>query len=222
MPEEKLTKGSGIAYGFKKFHIFLYSADGRFLKKFILEGKTGEGASQKLEIEGLSKEPTSVAGSNTIYYQSRKGTGKVSANATLIDMPFEIENAILGRKVTTEGTAMVGADTEAPYAAIIGESETANGDKIYAGLLRGVFRREKFDLGTLDPNEDFKPEGVEYGFSAENFKSDDKDYDGQVFAYHVGTEESAKKLFSILEQTTVPPTGGDGGENKSANKKVAA
>lgn len=218
MAEEKLTKGSGIAYGFKKFHIFLYSADGTFFKKFILEGKTGEGASQKLEIEGLSKEPTSVAGSNTIYYQSRKGTGKVSANATLIDMPFEIENAILGRKITTEGTAMVGADTEAPYAAIIGESETANGDKIYAGLLRGVFRREKFDLGTLDPNEDFKPEGVEYGFSAENFKSDDKDYDGQVFAYHVGTEESAKKLFAILEQTTLPPTGGETKTAKVATK----
>lgn len=195
---DTITKASGIAYGFKRLHIITRNSDGTKKNHHIIEGKEGLGASQVMEIDGLSKEPTKVAGSDTVYYQSRKGTGSVTANITLLDMPYEVENEILGKKVTSEGTALTGRDTEAPYVSVMGESETAGGDKVYAVLLRGVFRREKYALNTLDPSEDFKPEGVEYGFSAENLNSSDEEYDGQVFAHHIGKAGSAKKLFTIL------------------------
>lgn len=229
--EKALTLGSGIMVGFEKIHIIDYLNTGAVKNHFVIEGRKGEGASQKLEIEGLAKEPTSVAGSNVGYYLSRKGVGKTTANVTLLDLPFEIENEILGRKVTESGIALVGNDTEAPYTAIVGESETANGDKVYVSLLRGVFRREKFELNTTDPNEDFKPEGVEYGFSAENLKSDNSDFDGQVFAYYIGSEEGGKSLFEALGVTddtpttpvnpTVPVTGVTGSQ-ATASIKVGA
>lgn len=220
--EKALTLGSGITYGFKRLHIFLYESSGALKKYFVVEGRTGEGASVKLEIDGLSKEPTSTAGSNIIYYQSRKGTSKVTANVTIIDLPYEIENMMLGKKMTTAGVALTGSDTEAPYAAVIGESETTNGDMVLAGLLRGVFRREKFELNTTDPGEDFKPEGVEYGFSAENLKSEDADYDGQVFAQYVGDEAGAEELFKILKRddatSNVPVTGVTGSQATTSIK----
>ena len=193
---ESFTLHSGLLYGFEKLHIFLYT--GSTPEYYVLEGKDGAGATQKIELEGLSKEPTGAAGSDGTYYQARKGVGKVSANLTLFDVPHEVENKMLGRVTTTDGITLIGKDTEAPEAAIIAETHTVEGEPIYIAVLRGVFRRDKLSTETIDPNEEFKPEGAEYVFSGQVLKSDDPEMNGQSVGSFIGDGAGKDRLFKVL------------------------
>lgn len=210
MAGESFTLHSGLLYGFEKLHIFLYT--GPTPEYYVLEGKDGAGATQKIELEGLSKEPSGVAGSDGTYYQARKGVGKVSANLTLLDVPYEWENKMLGRVTTTDGITLIGKDTEAPEAAIIAETHTVDGEPIYIAVLRGVFRRDKLNTETIDPNEEFKPEGTEYTFAAQSFKSDDPEMNGQSVGSFIGDGAGKDHLFNVLgyvdpdAATTIEPT----------------
>ncbi|KRN77586.1 major tail protein [Weissella minor] len=201
---QSLTLHSGILYGFERLHVFLYT--GSTPEYFVIEGKAGEGGTQKLEIEGLSKEPTTVAASDITYYLARKGVGKVTANLTLLDVPFERENLMLGRKTTTDGTSLIGKETEAPEAAFIAESHLDDGTPVYISVLRGVFRREKTGADSIDPDEEFKPEGAEYVFTAQTLISDDKDFNGNTVATHIGDDAGKEHLFTVLgfEKPTIP------------------
>ena len=207
-----LTLASGIPYGFKRAHVFLYESQTTPnvpTKAFVVEGTTGEGASQTLTLEGLAKEPTTVAGSNIIYYQARKGVAQPSGTLKLLDVPFEHEQAMLGRHVTEEGIAIIGANTEAPEAAVIAESETISGDKIYIMLGRGVFRRDGMEIATVDPNEDFTPDGVEYSFKLQAMRTDDAEFEGAYVGVVLGEGAGSEKMFELLgaNETFVDVTG---------------
>ena len=132
----------------------------------VIEGKQDEGATVSAEISGLSKEAAKVYGSNVPYYISQKGTGDITANFGLLDLPEKVNDLILGYKTDeTTGVSFLGEDTEPPYCAVLMESEDMNGDTAILALFKGKFSRESLNLNTTT-NEAFEPEAEEYVFSA--------------------------------------------------------
>lgn len=205
---KSFTLNSGILYGFQRLHVFMKSATG-VVEKIVIEGREGEGGTQELKIDGLSKEPTRVAASDIIYYQNARGTGNVTADLTLLDVPMEIEAKMLGREITEDGNIIMGKDTKAPQMAVIAESHTATGDPVYIALLNGILtRKEGFSAKTMDPDEEFKPEGAGYTFSAQNYIEEGSDFDGAVVVARIGDGAGKDKLFAAAEGKTGAPEKG--------------
>lgn len=148
--------------------IGVFDKDGKIpaANQYVIEGKQDQGATVSAEISGLSKEATKVNGSNKPYYISQKGTGDISANFGLLDLPEGVNDKILGYKIDdTTGISFLGEDTEPPYCAVLMESEDLNGDTAILALFKGRFSREAINLNTTT-NEAFEPEAEEYVFSA--------------------------------------------------------
>jgi phi13 family phage major tail protein len=175
---------------------------------FVIEGTDGEGATMEANITGLAKEPSKVYGSNIAYYTSRKGVGDVSADMTLLDIPDAVQDKILGY---THGTAesslasatFIGEDTEAPYASVLLESETMNGDNtVLLGLLKGSFSKNEAKLTSLN-GDTFTPEGEAFVFTA--IASDTEgDAKGQYVVKYIGNDAttiSAIKQLMGIEAT---------------------
>ncbi|MCW0953246.1 phage tail protein [Weissella ceti] len=195
---KSFTLNSGILYGFQRLHVFMQTGAGT-VEKFVVEGREGEGGTQEIKLNGLSKEPTQVSASDVVYYQNAQGTGKVTADLTLLDVPMEVEAKWLGRTITTDGNIIMGKDTKAPKMAIIAESHTANGDPVYIALLNGVLSRpEGFSAKTMDADEEFKPEGAAYTFSAQNYIKSGSEFDGGVVVTRIGDGPGKDKLFEAV------------------------
>lgn len=183
--------------GFKRLTIGVFGTDGKVTKKYVVEGKQDEGATSEAEITGLSKEATKVFGSNIAYYVSQKGVGDVSVNYGLLDLPDNVNDAILGYKAAESGITYIGEDTEPPYISTLMESEDLNGDKVYLGMLKGKMGRESIQMATTT-NEAFEPEAEEYVMTC---IADDKDGEskGQYVAKYIGKEDtSLKKIEDVL------------------------
>lgn len=161
---------------------------------YVVEGKEKEGGVISAEIEGLSKEPTKVYASNVAYYVSRKGVGETSVTFTLLDLPAEIEDKILGLKTDENGISYFGEDTEAPYCAVSLESEDLSGETAILGFFKGTFGRDGITAETLT-DEAPEPEGSEMTFTP---ISDDKEgpSKGQVMGKYIGSEEAAIKALN--------------------------
>lgn len=185
--------------GFKRAKIQVYDKDGKPVagQKYVVEGAQNKGATSTAEITGLSKEATTVAGSNITYYISRRGTGEVKVNLGLLDFPEGASDVVLGYKKDGEdGITYIGEDTEAPYVGIILESENLQGDKAELAFYKGTFSREQISLKTLDPKENFTPEADAYVFSA--ISSDaEGEQKGQTVGKYVGAVDSP--AFAKLE-----------------------
>ncbi|MDT2485089.1 major tail protein [Enterococcus avium] len=154
--------------GFKKMTIGVFDENGKIpaANLIVIEGKQDEGATVSAEISGLSKEASKVYGSNVPYYISQKGTGDISANFGLLDLPDGANDKILGYKVDgTNGFSFLGEDTEPPYCAVLMESEDLSGETAMLALFKGKFSRESINLNTTT-NDAFEPEAEEYVFSA--------------------------------------------------------
>lgn len=161
---------------------------------YVVEGKEKEGGVISAEVEGLSKEPTKVYASNVAYYVSRKGVGETSVTFTLLDLPAEIEDKILGLKTDENGISYFGEDTEAPYCAVSLESEDLSGETAILGFFKGTFGRDGITAETLT-DEAPEPEGSEMTFTP---ISDDKEgpSKGQVMGKYIGSEEAAIKALN--------------------------
>lgn len=133
-------------------------------KKFVIEGVTNKGATSAFEISGLSPEAIKVYGSNIPYWVSQKGTGDLAVTVSMLDLPMEVENELLGIVAADNGVHHLGDDTEAPYAAILFESSNMQGEKIGVGLYAGKFSRESLKAETLK-GEKTEPEADEYGYT---------------------------------------------------------
>lgn len=199
---KSFTPNSGVMYGFQKLHVFLKTETGT-VKKFVIEGRQGEGGTQEMKLDGLSKDPVRVPASDVIYYQDARGTGEVSADLKLLDVPMEVEAEWLGREITADGNIIMGKNTKAPQMAIVAESHIATGEPVYIALLNGVMtRKEGFAAKTLDPGEDFKPEGASYTFSAQNFIDSESEFNGAVVVTRIGDGAGKDKLWEVLEGKT--------------------
>lgn len=161
---------------------------------YVVEGKEKKGGVISAEVEGLSKEPTKVYASNVAYYVSRKGVGETSVTFTLLDLPAEIEDKILGLKTDENGISYFGEDTEAPYCAVSLESEDLSGETAILGFFKGTFGRDGITAETLT-DEAPEPEGSEMTFTP---ISDDKEgpSKGQVMGKYIGSEEAAIKALN--------------------------
>lgn len=152
--------------GFKRAIIQLLDDDLKPVtgKQFIVEGKTNEGATSSFEISGVSPEGVKVYGSDIPYFVSQRGTGEVTAKFSALDLPFSVENEVLGRKKNTKGVYHAGEETEPPYCAVLFESTSLRGEKMGTGLYAGKFGRDSISGATKEGTPP-KPEADEYSFA---------------------------------------------------------
>lgn len=168
---------------------------------FTVEGKTGKGATQKVDIKGLAGDSLKAYGSNIAYYTSRKGVGDVVADFEVLDLPFTVREKLLGY-VKKNKLTFIGADTEAPFCSVLLESEDLGGNPVYLGFVKGNFKVEEMSAETLKDKPD-EPAPDKLSFSA--LAGDDGDAAGQYVVYYVGKEEQEiTKLKTLLKML---PTG---------------
>lgn len=133
-------------------------------KKYVIEGNTGEGATSAFEITGLSPEAVKAYGSDVPYFVLQEGVGEVSATFSALDLPFEIENEVLGRTKNENGVYHAGEATRPPYCAVLFESKTLAGEQIGTGLYAGKFGRDSISANTKEGST-AAPEADQYSFS---------------------------------------------------------
>ena len=185
--------------GFKRLEIGILSDSGQTTETYVIEGEASEGATTAAEITGLNKEATRIYGSDIAYYVSQRGTGDVVVNLSLLDLPADINDKILGYETGEDGISYLGERTEAPECAIMLESSTLQGDTALLAFFRGKFSKDGTTLKTLT-NEAFEPEAESLVFNA---VSDTKEGStkGQGVGKYIGKEESA---IQALRQQTFP------------------
>ncbi|RGC38214.1 major tail protein [Streptococcus gallolyticus] len=143
---------------------------------FIIEGKKGEGATQTANITGLSSEPVKTYGSNSAYYTSRKGVGDVKAEVTAVDVPFAVQNAILGRK-KKNGLTVGGADTEPPLCSVAFFSEDPYGKDFGIGFYCGVWAMDGIELNTKKgEKEELASDSLTFSAEASDAETSKGDY----------------------------------------------
>ncbi|MFC0232752.1 major tail protein [Vagococcus entomophilus] len=188
--------------GFKRMTIGVFDKEtGKLGKQIVVEGKQDEGATVSAEISGLAKEATKVYGSNIAYYVSQKGTGDVSIDFGLLDLPENANDTILGYEVKN-GISFVGENTEPPYCVVLLESEDLSGDTAMMAFFKGKFSQDGSTLNTTN-NEAFEPEAETYTFTAVTSDADG-DSNGQVMGKYVGKEE---KTIAALKALAFPTAG---------------
>ncbi|MDB7086942.1 major tail protein [Enterococcus mundtii] len=184
--------------GFKKMTIGVFDDNGTIptANRFVIEGKQDKGATVSAEITGLSKEPSKVYGSDIAYYVSQKGTGDVSVNFGLLDLPEDVNDKILGYETNDKKISFLGKDTEPPYCAVLLESSDLGGDSAMLAVFKGRFSREAISLNTLT-NDTFEPDAEEYVFAA--IASDaEGEANGQSVAKYIGDDAASIDALKAL------------------------
>ena len=191
--------------GFKRLKIGVHDkVTGEIAEIAVVEGKTGEGGTVSAEISGLSSEPVKVYASNVAYYVVQKGTGDVSVDFGILDLPEKLNDAILGYKVDDlNGWSMIGDDTEPPFCSIILESENLKGEAVMLGIFKGKFSREAISLETKEEGN-VEPEADSYTFSPVASDRED-DTKGQTVAKYIGSEKATEFGDLVIPVTPVLP-----------------
>lgn len=176
--------------GFRRMHIVTTPSEA-LKKHYVVEGNKDLGATSTAEISGINKEPTQVPGSDGIYAVLQQGTGQVSVNLGLLDLPFDLENEILGYQKTEDGFIKIGESTEPPVCAIVLESSDMRGIPIYYGFFNGKFSKESLTMNTKQPDSQ-EVEADTYVYTP--FSNDSGDLKGEMAMLHKGTEKQNEFL----------------------------
>lgn len=149
--------------GFKKATIAVLNDELKVIaaKKYVVEGVQNEGATSSFEISGLSSEAVKVYGSDIAYYVVQDGVGDPALKLNLLDLPFAIENEVLGTLKKSEGLFLYGEATKAPNVAIMLESKTLKGERVAVGIFNGKFSKDSMS-GQTKEGETPTPEADEY------------------------------------------------------------
>lgn len=189
--------------GFKRLTIRIL--DGATAEKgknlFVVEGKTGEGATQTAKITGLASDPVKTYGSDVAYYVSSRGVGDVKVELTAVDLPSSVINKILGY-LDEDGIISVGADTVSPYCSILLESSTPSNEKAYLGFFKGQFSMDSLDLETIKEKQEELPSDS-LSFSA--IASDQEDTKGRYHVKYFGKDEA--KVNKVKAQLQITAAG---------------
>lgn len=190
-----------ILIGFKRIKIQPLNSDGTPNGDLIiLEGTRDKGATQEANISGLSSDPVKVYGSNIAYYVSQKGTGDVSVEFKLLDMPGEAEDRILGYETDPELKAQfVGENTEPPYCAALLESEDTLGNVALFGFFKGKFNKPDVGLKTKEGGN-FEPDGETYTYATVTSDMNDKSK-GNTMVKFLGSKEDAVAVEQLVLRT---------------------
>lgn len=161
--------------GFKKATIAVLNDELKVVstKKYVVEGKQGKGATSSFELSGLSSEAVKVYGSDVAYYVVQDGVGDPNMKLNLLDLPFDIENEILGTLKKSEGLFLYGEATKAPNVAIMLESKALNGERVAVGIFCGKFSKDSMSANTKEDKTP-TPEPDEYTVAISAKTIDDK------------------------------------------------
>lgn len=161
---------------------------------FVVEGKSGEGATQTAKITGMSNDPVKTYGSNVAYSVSNRGVGDAKVELTLVDLPQKLLNKILGYK-EEDGLVSIGVDTVAPFCSILMESSKPNGKKGWIGFFKGQFSMDGLDLETIKEKQE-ELSGETLTFSA--IASDEESTKG-LYRQDCYDDNAAEKLKQHLQ-----------------------
>ncbi|WP_353891600.1 major tail protein [Lactococcus lactis subsp. lactis] len=187
--------------GFKKLTIRIL--DGKPVTQdeniFVIEGKKNEGATSSAKISGLAVDPVKTWGSNGVYHTSGKGVGDGKIDFDIIDIPDNVQSAILGYTVDEDKIITAGSDTQAPDCSILIEDYDIRGEKLMLGFMTGVFSYDGVEIETLQGKaSEIKPDTMTYSVG-----SDDN---GDFFKKYVGSDTAAQdKVLAALEMKTTTP-----------------
>lgn len=161
--------------GFKKATIAVLNDELKVVatKKYVVEGKQGKGATSSFELSGLSSEAVKVYGSDVAYYVVQDGVGDPNMKLNLLDLPFDIENEILGTLKKSDGLYLYGEATKAPNVAIMLESKALNGERVAVGIFCGKFSKDSMSANTKEDKTP-TPEPDEYTVTISAKTIDDK------------------------------------------------
>ena len=163
---------------------------------FVVEGKTGEGATRTAKISGLASDPVKTYGSDVAYYTSKRGVGDVKMEMTAVDIPHMVLAKILGHVVKDE-IVYIGEDSDAPLCSVMLESKTSNGTKAQVGFFKGSFSMDSEEFETQKDKQEELPDD-NLSFSA--IASDDEEIKGNYYGKYIGNdEEKIKKLKGQLK-----------------------
>lgn len=168
--------------GFEKAIISVPKVDGEGLDQLVID-KTG-GGTIEASISGISPDQTTVYASNVPIWVSAKGVGELTASLNVFDLyKNNVYERIMGITRDSDGVAMVGQDTEAPYVSVVFVSSTADGKKMFLGLTKGRFSHPELALNTTESGgTEPNTETIEGSFVT----------DSRGIAYMSGVEESTK------------------------------
>ena len=163
---------------------------------FVVEGKTGEGATRTAKISGLASDPVKTYGIDVAYYTSKRGVGDVKMEMTAVDIPHMVLAKILGHVVKDE-IVYIGEDSDAPLCSVMLESKTSNGTKAQVGFFKGSFSMDSEEFETQKDKQEELPDD-NLSFSA--IASDDEGIKGNYYGKYIGNdEEKIKKLKGQLK-----------------------
>lgn len=183
--------------GFKRMTIAVLDDELKVANKIVVEGNMNKGATNNFEITGLSKEAVKTYGSDIPYWVQQKGTGDVKANFGILDLPLESEQEILGRTKATNGVYHIGEATEAPYCAVLTESEDLRGEPVGFGLYVGKFARDSVSSETLTDG-DFTPAADDFTFVPISKKIDDVNQTVGLAVGKTGMDALVAELFGAV------------------------
>ncbi len=196
-------------YGFEKLSIRKLTDSRKpdtTAKIHVIEGETKKGAPVTMEITGLKKEGVKVWGGNLEYFTVRKGVGEVAANYGLLDLPYEVEQELLGYIKMDEGIDAIGENTEAPYVATVAESEDfSTGEPVAFAVVAGTFSKDGLSLATKTDG-DFTPEPGEYVLSAVSREVTFETQTERVHVLRAFGDSAVTKLKKVVlgEPNTIP------------------
>lgn len=158
---------------------------------FVIEGKTGEGATRTAKISGLASDPVKTYGSDIAYHVSNRGVGNVKMEVTAVDIPSSVLAKILGHQVKDDIIG-IGADTVSPFCAVMLESKSADGTQAQVGFFKGQFSMDSEELETLKDKQEELPDD-KLSFAA--IASDDADTKGLYYIKYIGSDEQKLTKF---------------------------
>lgn len=177
--------------GFKRATFFIYDKDDNVKKTYVVEGKNNEGGTVTASVSGLSAEAVKTYASNIPYFVHQQGTGEVELTLSVLDLPVEVSNTLLGYEEDDDGITWGGEDVKAPYAGILMESNVLSGEPYFFGLLKGKFA---LDEESFETNEETvgepEPDELTGSFVA---------VDGKVFARAKG-EDKRQGMLSAFDK----------------------
>lgn len=158
---------------------------------FVIEGKTGEGATRTAKISGLASDPVKTYGSDIAYHVSNRGVGDVKMEMTAVDIPYTVLAKILGHQIKDDIIG-IGAETVSPFCAVMLESKTANGTQAQVGFFKGQFSMDAEELETLkDKQEELPDDNLSFAAIA----SDDTETKDLYYIKYIGKDEEKLKKF---------------------------
>lgn len=201
--------------GFKRAYFGILDENDKVIEIIVVEGSRGKGATVEASISGLTKEESSVWGSDKKYFTSGGGLGELESSLSILDLRPEHKQKILGFDNAVdgldniEGLSALGDETNAPYVATVLESRGLNGETALMALPKGKYRMDEVSLETRTNDAD-EPEATELTGSHEQRDDLKKGY-----IEFNGKEADAKKIIDlVLAKATPQPDP----ENKSAKK----